>query len=88
MLTRPTNCIARLQRAAGICLGALVIASASALPAAAADKPGFFSFSFGKSNEEQRAENTSAQLKELDQRLYAFADRYTTSSPIPILSPS
>ncbi len=59
-------------------LCALAAAVLPALPAAAADKPGFFTFSFGKSNEEQRAENTAVQLKELDQRLYAFADRYTT----------
>jgi hypothetical protein len=59
-------------------LCALAAAVLPALPAAAADKPGFFSFSFGKSAEEQRAEVVAAQLKELDQRLYAFADRYTT----------
>jgi hypothetical protein len=65
-------------REALVILCALAAAVLPALPAAAADKPGFFTFSFGKSNEEQRAENTAAQLKELDQRLYAFADRYTT----------
>jgi hypothetical protein len=58
-----------------LCSAALLCAST----ALAADKPGFFNFSFGKAKEEQRrAEQTAAQLKELDQRLYAFADRYTT----------
>ncbi len=50
----------------------------AAAAASAADKPGFFSFSFGKNQDAQRAEETATQLKELDQRLYAFADRYTT----------
>lgn len=50
----------------------------AAAPALAADKPGFFSFAFGKDTTQQRAEESSAQLRELDQRLYAFADRYTT----------
>lgn len=59
-----------------MCAAALLWAATGAL---AADKPGFFNFSFGKAKEEQkRAEQTAAQLKELDQRLYAFADRYTT----------
>jgi hypothetical protein len=50
----------------------------AAATAGAADKPGFFSFNFGKNEDAQRAEESAAQLKELDQRLYAFADRYTT----------
>jgi hypothetical protein len=59
-----------------MCAAALLWAATGAL---AADRPGFFNFSFGKAKEEQkRAEQTSVQLKELDQRLYAFAGRYTT----------
>jgi hypothetical protein len=51
----------------------------SAAVAHAQDKKGFsFNFGFGKGKEEQRAEEVSTQLKELDQRLYAYADRYTT----------
>jgi hypothetical protein len=73
---RPLCTVAGVGRQ--IALTLFVVAVAITQPATAADKPGFFSFSFGKSNEEQRAEDTSAQLKELDQRLYAFADRYTT----------
>jgi hypothetical protein len=60
--------------------GAAAALIAAAAPALAADQPGAFSFSFsfGKNQEAQRAEETAAQLKELDQRLYAYADRYTT----------
>lgn len=56
----------------------LLIALAGA--ATAAEGPGGFSFSFSLGNDKakQRAEETAAQLRELDQRLYAFADRYTT----------
>lgn len=62
-----------VRRLATAALAAWLAAS----PAMAADKPGFFSFSFGKNKEQQRAEEMSSQLRELDQRLYAFADRYT-----------
>ena len=73
----PAHSRARQALVAGVALVAFVVMGASA-PAAAADKPGLFSFNFGKSADEQRAAEGSAQLKELDQRLYAFADRYTT----------
>lgn len=46
----------------------------------AADAPGTFrfNFGFGAIQDDQRAQDAAAQLRELDQRLYAFADRYTT----------
>ncbi len=66
----PTTC----SRFISLCALALLMAATNA---AAADKPGFFNFSFG-GKDQQRAEETAAQLRELDQRLYAFADRYTT----------
>jgi hypothetical protein len=69
-----TSLSARIAWALALSLGCV------AAPAAAAEKTGGFnfSFSFGKNQDQQRAEETAAQLKELDQRLYAFADRYTT----------
>jgi hypothetical protein len=60
-------------------LAALLAVGLLAVAAQAQDSKGFsFNFSFGKGKEEQRAQEISAQLKELDQRLYAYADRYTT----------
>jgi hypothetical protein len=46
-------------------------------PARAAEAPGAFSFGFGASQDDKRAQEVAAQLKELDQRMYAYADRYT-----------
>jgi hypothetical protein len=78
MLMFNGSCLAR--RAALVCTCALWMLLGVALPAHAADAPGAFNFSFGfgASQDDKRAQETAVQLKELDQRLYAFADRYTT----------
>jgi hypothetical protein len=78
MLNAPSNRRAGVSRTLAIRIGALMLFIAGTAPVGAADKPGFFSFSFGKSKDEQRTEEVTAQLRELDQRLYAYADRYTT----------
>ncbi len=67
-----------LQRTAVQAVAIVVFVSAGALPAHAADKPGFFNFGWATNQEEKQAEDAGTRLKELDQRLYAFADRYTT----------
>lgn len=59
---------------------ALPLLLALAAPATPAlELPHLLSFGLlGKSAEQKRAEGQAAMLKELDLRLYAFADRYTT----------
>lgn len=74
----PAHARARQALVTGVITLVALVGLAPLAPATAADKPGLFSFNFGKSADEQRAAEGSAQLKELDQRLYAFADRYTT----------
>lgn len=64
------------RRWAGATAAVLLLAGAPG--AGAADSGSWFQFNLGKSKDTQRAEETAAQLRELDQRLYAFADRYTT----------
>lgn len=72
------QCGRRSSRAAGVVLG-LVLAAGPVAPAHAVDLSSFFGGAARDSAAEaQRAEEIVAQLKELDQRLYAFADRYTT----------
>lgn len=68
----------RISRTAGVlpALAVALILSCSGGPAVADGN--WFKQPFGKNKEEQASEQNLARLKELDQRLYAFADRYTT----------
>ncbi len=78
MVTSMFNGLGAARRRVLSCIGALLMLCANTGPARAADAPNAFSFGFGPSQEDKRAQETATQLKELDQRLYAFADRYTT----------